>query len=101
MVPTEAELLQALDEHDTLVERCARGELTFAELEASDGSFYVREPLPPDLDWALILRARPASARQAPPHTEQSLPLPARGSTARGWRCGWGPTEKRRTEGGT
>jgi hypothetical protein len=45
VVPTEAELLQALDEHDALVEKCARGELTWAEFEAAYDNFYVREPL--------------------------------------------------------
>jgi len=45
VIPTESQLLEALVAHEALVERCARGELTFAEFAAAYDNFYVREPL--------------------------------------------------------
>lgn len=41
----EEGLLSALDAHDALVARCARGELTWPEFEAAYDNFYPRYPL--------------------------------------------------------
>lgn len=41
----EDELLRKLAAHDALVANCARGELSWAELEAAHDSFYPRYPL--------------------------------------------------------
>jgi len=41
----EDELLTALDAHDALVARCARGELSWVEFETAYDNFYPRYPL--------------------------------------------------------
>jgi hypothetical protein len=45
MSMAENELLRELDAHDALVEKCARGELSWSEFEAGYDSFYPRYPL--------------------------------------------------------
>jgi len=45
VIRLEQELLSALDAHDALVTRCARGELSWAEFETTYDNFYPGYPL--------------------------------------------------------
>jgi hypothetical protein len=45
MRSSDEDLVRALDTHDELVARCARGELSYSEFEKAYDNFYPRYPL--------------------------------------------------------